>query len=308
MGKPRQFNLLMVRDDGSRVLRLSVPGWVVGAVVGGLVVTLLGLAFIYPDYVTLRHQRGTFAALSARLHTQQALLDAAQGRLREIRGEIDSWRDLHAKIWEPFGPEAGPARRGAGIGGGANSAAAATEPDRGPVREDMDRLLGVVKEEGESIRTLERFLGRASRVLASLPSRWPVRGPVNSDFGQRRSPWAPNSEFHSGIDIGAAIGTPVRAPAPGTVVFAGQHPEYGVTLIIDHGNDTKSLYGHLSRINVALDQVVQRGDTVALTGNTGRSSGPHLHYEIQVKGQPVNPHSYIWEESSPVVAKSTARR
>jgi murein DD-endopeptidase MepM/ murein hydrolase activator NlpD len=308
MGKPKQFNLLMVRDDGSRVLRLSVPGWVVGAMVGGLVVTLIGLAFIYPDYVTLRHQRGTFAALSARLHTQQALLDAAQGRLREIRGEIDSWRDLHAKIWEPFGPEAGPARRGAGIGGGANSAAAATQPDRGPVREDMDRLLGVVKEEGESIRTLERFLGRASRVLASLPSRWPVRGPVNSDFGQRRSPWAPNSEFHSGIDIGAAIGTPVRAPAPGTVVFAGQHPEYGVTLIIDHGNDTKSLYGHLSRLNVALDQLVQRGDTVALTGNTGRSSGPHLHYEIQVKGQPVNPHSYIWEESSPVVAKSAARR
>ena len=108
MGKTKQFNLLMVRDDGSRVLRLSIPTWVVGAVIGGFSVTLLGLAFIYPDYVTLRHQRGTFTALSARLHTQQVLLDAAQTRLREIRGEIDSWRDLHAKIWEPFGPEASP--------------------------------------------------------------------------------------------------------------------------------------------------------------------------------------------------------
>src|SRR3984893_14077933 len=157
MGKPKQFNLLMVRDDGSRVLRLSVLGGVVGAVVGGLVVTLIGLAFIYPDYVTLRHQRGTFAALSARLHTQQALLDAAQGRLRELRGEIDSWRDLHAKIWEPFGPEAGPAKRGVGIGGG-NAAAEPAGRARAPAREDMDRLLGVVKEEGESIRTLERFL------------------------------------------------------------------------------------------------------------------------------------------------------
>jgi murein DD-endopeptidase MepM/ murein hydrolase activator NlpD len=306
MGKTKQFNLLMVRDDGSRVLRLSIPTWVVGAVIGGFSVTLLGLAFIYPDYVTLRHQRGTFTALSARLHTQQALLDAAQTRLREIRGEIDSWRDLHAKIWEPFGPEASPLKRGgAGIGGGVATAPA---PDQGPVREDMDRLLGVVKEEGESIRTLERFLGRASRVLASLPSRWPVRGPVNSDFGQRRSPWAPNSEFHSGIDIGASIGTPVKAPAPGVVIFAGPHPEYGITLIIDHGNDTKSLYGHLSRLNAAMDQAVQRGDTVAYTGNTGRSSGPHLHYEIQVKGQPVNPHSYIWEEPAPVVAKSASRR
>ncbi|HEX6079310.1 MAG TPA: M23 family metallopeptidase [Methylomirabilota bacterium] len=304
MPKTKQFNLLMVRDDGSRVLRLSIPTWVVGAVIGGFSVTLLGLAFIYPDYATLRHQRGAFTALSARLHTQQALLDAAQTRLREIRGEIDSWRDLHAKIWEPFGPEASPIKRNAaGIGGGV-----AMPADQAPVREDMDRLLGVVKEEGESIRTLERFLGRASRVLASLPSRWPVRGPVNSDFGQRRSPWAPNSEFHSGIDIGAAIGTPVKAPAPGTVVFAGQHAEYGITVVIDHGNDTKSLYGHLSRLNVTTDQAVQRGDTVAFTGNTGRSSGPHLHYEIQVKGQPVNPHSYIWEEPGPVVAKSTSRR
>ncbi len=301
MAGPKQFNLLMVRDDGSRVLRLSVPGWAVGLVVGGLAVTILGLAFIYPDYVSLRHQRGTFAALSERLHLQQGLLDASQSRLREIRGEIDSWRDLHAKIWEPFGPEAGPARRGTGIGGGDGKA---VETDRAPVKEEMDRLLGVVREEGESIRMLERFLGRASRVLASLPSRWPVRGPVNSDYGQRRSPWAPNSEFHSGIDIGARVGTPVKAPAPGVVIFAGQQADYGVTLVIDHGNNTRSLYGHLSRLAVATGQPVKRGDLVALTGNTGRSSGPHLHYEIQVKGQPVNPHSYIWEESGPAVAKS----
>jgi murein DD-endopeptidase MepM/ murein hydrolase activator NlpD len=304
MRKPKQFNLLMVRDDGSRVLRLSIPGWVVGALIAGFVVTLLGLAFIYPDYVSLRSQRATFSALSARLHSQQTLIDASQQRMREIRGEINSWRDLHAKIWEPFGPEASPARRGAGIGGGVG---AGTEGDRPPVKEEMDRLLGVVKEEGESIRSLERFLGRASRVLASLPSRWPVRGPVNSDFGQRRSPWAPGSEFHSGIDVGAAIGTPVRAPAPGVVVFAGQHAEYGITVVLEHGNDTKSLYGHLSKVSVAMDQQVQRGDTIALTGNTGRSSGPHLHYEIQVKGQPVNPHSYIWEETGPVVAKARGR-
>src|SRR5512134_2323721 len=257
MPKAKQFNLLMVRDDGNRVLRLSVPGWAVGATVGGLAVTVLGLAFIYPDYVSLRHQRGTFAALSERLHLQQRLLDASQARMREIRAEIDSWRGLHAKIWEPFGPEAGPAKRGSGIGG---SGAATAEPGPAPVKEEMDRLLGVVQDEGESIRTLERFLGRASRVLASLPSRWPVRGPVNSDFGQRRSPWAPNSEFHSGIDIGAPIGTPVKAPAPGVVIFAGPHPEYGVTLVIDHNNDTKSLYGHLSKLSVAMDQQVKRGE------------------------------------------------
>ena len=89
--------------------------------------------------------------------------------------------------------------------------------------------------------------------------------------------------------------TLVKAPAPGTVVFAGTHQEYGQTLIIDHGNDTKSLYGHLSKLSVVVDQKIERGEPIAMTGNTGRSSGPHLHYEIQVKGQSVNPTSYLWE-------------
>jgi murein DD-endopeptidase MepM/ murein hydrolase activator NlpD len=128
---------------------------------------------------------------------------------------------------------------------------------------------------------------------------------VNSDFGKRASPWGQTPEFHSGIDIGAPIGTPVRAPAPGTVIYAGTHPEYGITIILDHGNDTKSLYGHLSRLHVTANQRVQRGEVIGLTGNTGRSSGPHLHYEILVKGQSVNPTSYIWEDPVPGVRSAS---
>jgi hypothetical protein len=195
MPKAKQFNLLMVRDDGSRVLRLSVPGWAVAAAVGGLAVTIFGLAFIYPDYVSLRHQRGAFASLSERLHLQERLLDASQARMREIHGEIATWRDLHAKIWEPFGPEMAPAKRGSGIGG-RGSGSADPEPARG--KEDMDRLLGIVKEEGESIRTLERFLGRASRVLASLPSRWPVRGRSTRTSASAARPGLPTPSSTAG--------------------------------------------------------------------------------------------------------------
>jgi murein DD-endopeptidase MepM/ murein hydrolase activator NlpD len=122
-----------------------------------------------------------------------------------------------------------------------------------------------------------------------------VRGQVNSGYGNRASPWLAKSEFHSGLDIGTPVGTPVKSPAPGTVVFAGVNADYGQTLIIDHGNETKSLYGHLSRLRVAVNEKVRRGEVIALTGNTGRSSGPHLHYEVQVKGQAVNPTSYLWE-------------
>jgi murein DD-endopeptidase MepM/ murein hydrolase activator NlpD len=79
------------------------------------------------------------------------------------------------------------------------------------------------------------------------------------------------------------------------VAFAGRHPEYGLSVVVDHGNGTKSLYGHLSHLDIGTDQPVARGQVIALSGNTGRSSGPHLHYEIRVNGQSVNPHRYIWE-------------
>ena len=307
MPRPKGFNLLIVKSDGSGVFRLTFPRWLFGVAVGGMVFAVTTLGAIYADYLSLRLQRGSFAEFQGRFAQQQTAIDDSEKRAREVRTEIDSWRALHARIWEPFGPEASPAlRRATGIGGG-TPGRAAIERSAGAVREEMERLAGIVKEEGNNLRALDRFLGKAGKVLASLPSRWPLRGPVNSDFGQRVSPWTSAPEFHSGIDIGAPIGTPVKAPAPATVIFAGHNAEYGLTLILDHGNDTKSLYGHLSKLHVTVNQRVHRGELVALTGNTGRSSGPHLHYEIQVKGQPVNPNAYVWEDG-PLIARAASAR
>jgi murein DD-endopeptidase MepM/ murein hydrolase activator NlpD len=261
----------------------------------GMALGASSLGAIYSDYLSLRHQRDTMSVLLPKMTEEQGLLESYQNRVRELRSEIASWNEVHARILAAFGPDAGLSQREAGIGGGTATSALDGDADRAGVKEDLARLAGEVKEEGDNLRALEQFLARAGKLLVSLPSRWPVRGPLNSEFGRRASPWAESSEFHSGIDIGAPIGTEVKAPAPGTVVFAGRQAEYGVTLIIDHGNDTKSLYGHLSRLNVAADQKIQRGDLIAFSGNTGRSSGPHLHYEIQVRGQAVNPNTYLWE-------------
>ena len=291
----REFNLLVVHGDGRRIARLTLPRWLILTVLGLFLAVPASVTVIYKDYLTLRSQRASLNELSARVVEQQGTIDASQTKMRQIRAEIDGWRELHAKIWEPFGPEDGAGKRSAAIGGGTGPSRAAETPERAAIGDELERLTGIVKEEGDNLRALERFLGRATRVLAALPSRWPVRGPVNSGFGGRTSPWSAKSEFHSGLDIGAPIGAQVKSPAPGTVVFAGTHQEYGQTLIIDHGNETKSLYGHLSKLSVAVNQKVQRGDVIAMTGNTGRSSGPHLHYEIQVKGQSVNPTSYLWE-------------
>ncbi len=291
----RDFNLLVVQGDGRRIGRITLPQWLILTVLGLLLAVPASVAVIYTDYLQLRSQRSSLNDLTARVAEQQAVIDASQSKMRQIRAEIDGWRDLHAKILEPFGPEDGSAKSVTGIGGGTGPALAAETPDRAALGDELERLTGIVKEEGDQLRALERFLGRATRVLAALPSRWPVRGQVNSGYGSRTSPWSAKSEFHSGLDIGAPVGTPVKAPAPGTVVFAGVNAEYGQMVIIEHGNETKSLYGHLSRLNVAVNQKVKRGDVVALTGNTGRSSGPHLHYEVQVKGQSVNPTRYLWE-------------
>ena len=295
----RPFAVLQFGIEGGRAFRLALPWWVVIVAVGGVAIgaSLVGssVGAMYRDYVSLSGQRAALSVLLEREADQQALLDSYQTRVRELRGEIAGWREIHARILEPFGPDAGLSRRDPGIGGGTAASPLDGDGDRADVREELARLSRLVAEESDNLHALEQFLARAGKVLATLPSRWPLLGPLNSDYGRRTSPWASSSEFHSGIDIGAAVGSAVRAPAPGVVVFAGRLPEYGIALVIDHGNDTKSLYGHLSKVLVSADEKVQRGDVVAFTGNTGRSSGPHLHYEIQVKGEPVNPNTYLWD-------------
>ena len=294
MPAQRGFNLLVVHGAGRRIARVTLPRWLILAVLGLSMALPASVAVIYTDYLQLRSQRASLNELTARVAEQQEIIGASRSKMRQIRAEIHGWRDLQARIWQPFGPEGGSAKRVTGIGGATGPVRAET-PDHAAIGDELEQLTGIVKEEGDNLRALERFVGRATHVLASLPSRWPVRGQVNSGYGNRASPWLDKSEFHSGLDIGTPVGTPVKSPAPGTVVFAGVNADYGQTLIIDHGNETKSLYGHLSRLRVAVNEKVQRGEVIALTGNTGRSSGPHLHYEIQVKGQAVNPTSYLWE-------------
>lgn len=288
---------MLERTDGSRVVRLPAPRWLVSAAVAVAAVVLVAAGTVYRDYAALRAQRAEFASGLHRLAEQQTVIDGFQERVGQIRAEVDGWRTLRSRIWLPFGPASeAPAEGRPGMGGTALRLLEHATPALAPL-DELERLAAVVGEEGEGLRALERLMAKAGRVLAALPTRWPVRGPVNSDYGKRSSPWAHAGglEFHSGLDIGAAQGTRVSAPAPGTVVFAGTHAEYGITLIIDHGHDLKTLYGHLSKVMAAVGATVRRGEVVAHTGNTGRSSGPHLHYEIQVAGQPVDPRSYLWD-------------
>lgn len=144
---------------------------------------------------------------------------------------------------------------------------------------------------------LERELKTYEEVLkrrTTVPSIWPVAGELTDGFGGRRNPFGgSSSEFHTGQDIATLWGTPVVAAANGTVIFAGWQNGYGQIVIIDHGNGLTTRYGHLSGIDVIVGQVMARGEQVGRVGSTGRSTGPHLHYEVRINDEPVDPLQYL---------------
>jgi murein DD-endopeptidase MepM/ murein hydrolase activator NlpD len=131
--------------------------------------------------------------------------------------------------------------------------------------------------------------------MLNAPSLWPVVGRITSSFGERLDPFNGEGAFHAGIDIGTAFGTPVRATADGEVLKAALGNGYGREVEIDHGNGIQTLYGHLSGFAVTAGEQVKRGQVIGYVGSSGRSTGPHLHYEVRIRNTPVNPHKYLRE-------------
>ena len=125
------------------------------------------------------------------------------------------------------------------------------------------------------------------------PRMWPVEGRIASSFGERQDPINGEGAFHTGIDIDAPYGTPVRAAADGEVIGAGDGRGYGREVMLDHGHGVITLYGHLSAIAVVPGQHVTRGQVIGYVGQSGRATGPHLHYEVRVHNVPVNPYKYL---------------
>jgi len=140
---------------------------------------------------------------------------------------------------------------------------------------------------------LHKFLESQKMLLASTPSIWPVKGWMSSRFGSRMSPFTGKKEFHKGIDIATRIGAPVVAPADGIVSVNRWNRGYGNMLMIKHGHGIITRYAHLQKALVKKGQHVKRGETIALVGNSGRSTGPHLHYEVHLNKVRVNPLQYI---------------
>jgi murein DD-endopeptidase MepM/ murein hydrolase activator NlpD len=160
----------------------------------------------------------------------------------------------------------------------------------------LDALAGEASRQEQSLQELQTYFLEQKSLLASTPSVWPARGWITSDFGQRTDPYTAERVMHEGLDIAAPFGKEVTAPADGTVIFAGLEGSYGNVLVVDHGYGVKTRYGHLSKVAVKSGDRIRRGDLIGAVGNTGRSTGPHLHYEVRINGIPENPRKFILDE------------
>ncbi len=298
----KKYTIMILPDETTRVRKYSVPKTTVRGFLVILAVLILGLGYLVTDYYGVKRMVAELdkLRLEARQHQQQLVtfaksfddLQSEMTRLRQFDMKLRVMADLDGVIYpeqimgiggenpEPFNPLEGEL----------------SFQDQ-TIINSMNRSLGRLKTEvniqERSFQELVEYLEDQKSLLASTPSIWPVKGWLTSTFGYRSSPFTGRREMHKGLDIATRSGTPVIAPADGLVVFAGREGGFGNMVVIDHGYGITTRYGHCSTIEVKLGQKVKRGDAIARVGNTGRSTGPHVHYEVAVNGVSVNPSRYI---------------
>jgi murein DD-endopeptidase MepM/ murein hydrolase activator NlpD len=171
-----------------------------------------------------------------------------------------------------------------------------TEPeDPQAFRNKLDSLSSAAARVELRMQESYNYYEDQKSLLASTPSVWPTRGWVTSDFGNRLDPYTAERIMHKGLDIATAHGSPVIAPSDGTILFSGMEGGYGKVLVLDHGYGVKTRFAHLSELMARAGERVKRGQKIGAVGNTGRSTGPHLHYEVRVNGMPENPRKFILE-------------
>ncbi|MGA3162292.1 MAG: M23 family metallopeptidase [Terracidiphilus sp.] len=306
MLRKRYYILFVARDEDGRIHKIPLPlryayGFVVAALVGAF--TIVGLAGSYTrmllkteSFNQIRQDRETLRKDYKQLEQVAHDRNVQVASLGALANEVTALYGLRQNKLAANKPEA------------ASSAAAEPTPVSMGLSDDVDTQQVKLTIDQFYVLRAQAMSGRISRALegglspsftgdwtelADAPSLWPLEGRVGSSFGERQDPINGEGAFHSGIDIDAPIGTPVRAAADGDVTVAEMTAGYGREIMLDHGHDVLTLYGHLSAIAVVVGQHVMRGQVIGYVGQSGRATGPHLHYEVRVHKVAVNPHKYL---------------
>jgi murein DD-endopeptidase MepM/ murein hydrolase activator NlpD len=282
-----------------RLLMLAVSGFIVLVFATSFLFSWVGVRFNLPfaeSLVVLVQQEQTQKTqvfVRDNLNTMAVKLGQMQAQV--LRLDL-----LGERVWALAGaktPETGSERLAMGGQGGP---LIVHEQPLSPLelQRELDRLAQAVEERSDSLTALESRLMEQRIKSSLLPTILPIEGNhIGSSFGQRLDPIAGVNAMHEGIDFVADQGTRVISAAGGVVVSAESHPQYGNLIEIDHGNEFSTRYAHLSRILVKPGQVIKRGQEIGASGNTGRSTGPHLHFEVRYKGVAQNPARFLQQNA-----------
>ncbi len=288
---PARLNtIIIVPHSKARFLKYSFSTRT-AVVVASLAVVALVLSIVAVAYTGTAVNR---RAQVERLQVENAELAQVNQNLEktiaEVQGRLDDFDERTARLALAAGMEAESVGF-AGSGGSSSRVGAGGPYDR--LAETPQGLIAQGQWVERRLDSVEGHLDEQFKILASTPTIAPAHGLITDGFGRRKDPFTGRLAFHRGLDISARRGSDVKAPADGIVVYAGRNGGLGRTVRISHDFGFTTVYGHLDEISVEPGDEVHRGQVIGLLGNTGRSTGPHLHYEVHVEGKAVNPLYYI---------------
>jgi murein DD-endopeptidase MepM/ murein hydrolase activator NlpD len=293
------FSVVFIPHHGGKPFTFRLARWMALSLIGFGLFLLLGLGIVTTGYINkfvdvsfLQKLQIENRILSSRLAEYDARTEALKQQMSDLAG-FDAKLRMAAGL-APIDPDI----RKVGVGGYTPAPFPSDIKARTAVKlQDMDQDIGqLVREtklQRESFEELADALRQRQDMLVHLPSIQPTPGWITSDFGYRWDPFTGQVKMHEGLDIAAPEGTLVVAPADGVVKAAGYRGNFGMCLEIDHGYNISTRYGHCMLFKVSLGQAVHRGQVIALVGQTGRATGPHLHYEVLQGDKIVDPQNYI---------------
>ncbi|MFQ5960239.1 MAG: M23 family metallopeptidase [Candidatus Methylomirabilales bacterium] len=292
------YTILILTDLSARARQLRVSQLMLGGALVGGTFALLMIGYLFYHYMAFQAHDGELERLRETVKAQQGVAT----RLETLGQEVTRLRNFDHQIRRLAGMKEAESAMAMGGGTGeiekALAAGEQAEKEQlvDQLYQDLQQLEREVALRAESLGAVTTYLNQQKDRLAATPSIWPAKGYVSSGFGHRISPFTGRRQRHTGIDVAAPRGTPILAAADGVVTFSGRLAGYGRVIVITHGFGFKTFYGHNQKNKVRKGQRVKRGQVIGVVGNSGYSTGSHVHYEVLVKGTPVNPRKYIIDE------------
>jgi murein DD-endopeptidase MepM/ murein hydrolase activator NlpD len=292
------YTVLILTDLSARARQLRISQQMLGGILFGGAFALLMVLYLFYHFVAFQAHDGELKRLRRTVKAQQGVAT----RLETLTQEVTRLYTFDDQIRRLAGMQ--EAESAIAMGGGtlelqkalAEGEQAEHEQLVDRLYQDLQQLEREVALRAESLEAVTTYLNQQKDRLAATPSIWPTQGYVSSRFGSRISPFTGRQQQHTGIDVAAQRGTPILAAADGVVTFSGKLAGYGRAIVITHGFGFKTFYGHNQENKVRKGQQVKRGQAIGTVGNSGYSTGSHVHYEVIVDGAPVDPLKYIIDE------------